>query len=248
MTGSNPPPPVILLSDKLMTINNIPTLVPVKLDVDEMNYSSWTYFLKHICKGYSILDHLLGKPSDDASSSAPDAEWLKIDTIVLSWIFITLSPTLQQRLVNEDPQTAKEAWDMLASIFNDNKRSRSIALKAELRAIKLGDLSIDAYFRKIENMATILSSLGSPISNDDIVTFALEGLPAKYDSVSTIIAHREVFPDLKTVRSMLTTEEMRLKTRGLDTLVDSSSSSPMVLLANSNSNLLSVFIKFDNMK
>jgi hypothetical protein len=179
------------------------------------------------------LDHLLGKSSDDATSSAPDAEWLKIDTIVLSWIFITLSPTLQQRLVNEDPQTAKEAWDMLASIFNDNKRSRSIALKAELRTIKLGDLSIDAYFWKIENMATILSSLGSPISNDDIVTFALEGLPAKYDSVSTIIAHREVFPDLKMVRSMLTTEEMRLKTRAQDAIVDSTSSSPMVLVANS---------------
>ena len=93
-----------------MTINNIPTLIPVVLDVEAMNYSSWIYFHKHLCKGYSILDHLLGQSSDEATSSAPpDAEWLKIDTIVLSWIFITLSPTLQQRLVNEDPQTAKEA-------------------------------------------------------------------------------------------------------------------------------------------
>ena len=186
------------------------------------------------------MDHILGKSSDDATSSAPptppDAEWLKIDIILLSWIFITLSPTLQQRLVIEDPQTAKEAWDKIALIFNDNKRSRSIALKAELRALKLGDMTIDAYFRKIENIATILTSLGSPISSDDVVTFALEGLPAKYDNVSTIIAHREVFPDLKTVRSMLTTEEMRLKSRAQDAFVDSTSSSPMVLLANSNSN------------
>ena len=223
-----------------MTINNLNTLVPVKLDIEDMNYSSWIYFFKHICKGYSILDHILGTSSDAATSSAPptppDAEWLKIDTIVLSWIFITLSPNLQQRLVLEDPQTAKEAWDKIALIFNDNKRSRSIALKAELRAIKLGDMSIDAYFRKIENIATILTSLGSPISNDDVVTFSLEGLPAKYDSVSTIIAHREVFPDLKPVRSMLTTEEMRLKSRAQGSFVDSTSSSPMVLLANSPSN------------
>ncbi|GJQ89510.1 pentatricopeptide repeat-containing protein [Tanacetum coccineum] len=59
--------------------------------------------------------------------------------------------------------------DILAEIFNDNKRSRSIGLKANLRSLKLGDLSIDAYFHKIESIATILATFGSPISKDDIV-------------------------------------------------------------------------------
>ncbi|GJZ10301.1 hypothetical protein Tco_0545060 [Tanacetum coccineum] len=93
---------------------------------------------------------------------------------------------LPERLVVEDPQTDKEAWDLIAKIFNDNKRSRTIALKAELR-----------------------------ISN-------------KYDNVSGIIVHREPFPDLKTARSMLTTEEMRLKSKSQASHVDSSSSSPIV--------------------
>lgn len=94
------------------------------------------------------------KAINEGSSSTPpppDAEWLKIDTIILSWIFITLSKTLQQRLVVDNPQSAKEAWTILADIFQDNKRTSSIALKAELRSLKLGELSIDAYFRKIEN-------------------------------------------------------------------------------------------------
>ncbi|GJU70213.1 hybrid signal transduction histidine kinase M [Tanacetum coccineum] len=188
--------PVTLLSDKLMTIINLTTLVPVKLDIDEMNYSS------------------SGEPTDEATSSNPSppiAKWLKIDSIVLSWIFMTLSKTLQQRLVVEDPQTAKEAWDLIASIFNDNKHTWYIALKAELRSLKLGDLSTDGYFRKIMPIATILTSLGSHISNDDVVTIALEGLPDKYDNVSGIIVHREPFLDLKMVHFMLTTEEMRLK-------------------------------------
>ncbi|GJZ58088.1 hypothetical protein Tco_0613582 [Tanacetum coccineum] len=97
-------------------------------------------------------------------------------------------------------------------------------------------MSIDAYFRKIESIATILTSLGSTMDNDDVVTFALEGLPARYDKIATIIAHREPFPDLKTVRSMLTTEEMCLKSRVQDAFVDTTSSSRMVLLANSGSN------------
>ncbi|GJW11582.1 ribonuclease H-like domain-containing protein [Tanacetum coccineum] len=92
-----------------------------------------------------------------------------------------MSKTLQQRLV-ENPQSAKEAWDILADIFHDNKRTRSIALKGELRSLKLEDLSIDAYFCKIESIATVLTSLGSPMNSDDVVTFALEGLPAKYDN------------------------------------------------------------------
>ncbi|GJZ51329.1 ribonuclease H-like domain-containing protein [Tanacetum coccineum] len=105
-----------------------------------------------------------------------------------------------------------------------------------LRSMKLGDLSIDAYFRKIESIATILSSLGSPISNGDVVNIALDGLPDKYHYVSDIIIHRDPFPDLKTVCSMLTTVEMRLKSRAQATYVDSTSSSPMVLLANSGTN------------
>ncbi|GKD82237.1 hybrid signal transduction histidine kinase M [Tanacetum coccineum] len=52
-------------------------------------------------------------------------------------------------------------------------------------------------------------------------------------SLLDIIVYREIFPYLKTVRSMLTTEEMRLKSRAQATPIDSSSSSLMVLLANS---------------
>nr|GEU29738.1 ribonuclease H-like domain-containing protein [Tanacetum cinerariifolium] len=97
-------------------------------------------------------------------------------------------------------------------------------------------MNIDAYFRKIEPIATILTSLGSPMTSDDVVTFALEGLPARYENISTVIAHRDPFLDLKTVRSMLTTEEMRMKSWAQHTLVYDTSSSLMVLLANSSPN------------
>ncbi|GKC74936.1 hybrid signal transduction histidine kinase M, partial [Tanacetum coccineum] len=183
MTGATPPPS-LLLSDKLMTITNLKTLVLVLLDVDEMNYSTWMYFFKNLCRGHELLKHILGEPTDEASST---------------------------RLVVEDPQTAQEAWDLLVEIFSDNKRSCSIALKAELRSMKLGDLSIDAYFQKIESIATILTSFGSPISNDDVVIIALEGLANKYENVSSIITHYEPFSDLKTAHSMPTTEEMRAR-------------------------------------
>ncbi|GJX35371.1 hypothetical protein Tco_0246928 [Tanacetum coccineum] len=52
-------------------------------------------------------------------------------------------------------------------------------------------------------------------------------------NVSGIIVHWEPFLELKMVHSMLTSEEMRLKSRDQATSIDSTSSSPMVLLTNS---------------
>nr|GEX34802.1 hybrid signal transduction histidine kinase M [Tanacetum cinerariifolium] len=141
-----------------------------------------------------------------------------------------LSKTFQVWLVVEDPQTAKEAWDLIALIFNDNNRTLSIALKGELRSLKLGYLSIDAYFHKIEYIAIILTSLGSPISNHDVVTISLEGLPDKYENFFDIVVHWDPFLDFKTVRSMLNTKEIRLKSRAQASSIDSTSSSPLVLL------------------
>ncbi|GJZ54157.1 hypothetical protein Tco_0609042 [Tanacetum coccineum] len=195
MTGSENPP-VILLSDKLSTVthhHHLLTHVPVKLDIDNWNYTFWMYFFKNLCKGYEVLKYILGLSSEATMSTTLllNPEEVKVDTIVLSWILMILSDTLQACLVVEDPQTAKEAWDLIAKILNDNKCSQTIALKAELRSLGLG-------------------------------------LPQKYENVSGIITHPEPFPDLKTARSMLTTEEMRLKSKSQALPVASSSLSPMV--------------------
>ncbi|GJV63442.1 ribonuclease H-like domain-containing protein [Tanacetum coccineum] len=85
---------------------------------------------------------------------------------------------------------------------------------------------------------TLQESLGSPVTSEDVVTFALEGLPDKFDQVCGIMHHHDTFPDLKTTRSMLTTEEIRLKSKSLSLPVDSWSSSPLVLMVESGTNRL----------
>nr|GEV89691.1 ribonuclease H-like domain-containing protein [Tanacetum cinerariifolium] len=131
-------------------------------------------------------------------------------TLSQSWIFSTLAPSLRKRLVDLNPTTAKDAWTYIA------------------------DLSIDGYFQKIEYIVSVLNGLGSPLSNDDVVTFALEDLPSTDETIYAVIVSREPFMDLKMVRSLLTTHEMRLNSRVQNPLVDATSASPMVLLAKSN--------------
>ncbi|GJS35998.1 hypothetical protein Tco_0534380 [Tanacetum coccineum] len=114
------------------------------------------------------------------------------------------------------------------------KWTKTIALKGELRIIKLDDQTMDAYSQKIESITIVLTNLGSPMSNDDVFTYALHGLSDKYDQVAGIIAHRDPFLDLSTVQYMITTEEMRLNFKFQPTLTDTSPSSPTILLAETN--------------
>ncbi|GKC52520.1 hybrid signal transduction histidine kinase M, partial [Tanacetum coccineum] len=206
-----------------------------KLDLENWNYGSWEFFFEQLCYSYEVTKYIHGSSNDPAPSTPTPLtpEELKVDKIILSWIFMMLSDALQERLVMERPKSAKEAWDRITDIVKDNKWSRTIALKSELRSIKLGDLSIDAYFRKIESIATILTSLGSLVSSEDVVTFALEGLPDKYDQVCGIMQHKDTILDLKTACLMLITKDIRLKSKSHALPMDSSSSSPMVLMAKS---------------
>ncbi|GKB71602.1 ribonuclease H-like domain-containing protein [Tanacetum coccineum] len=209
MTNSNtpPPPPALTLVEKLYAVYNINSLVPEKLDLQESNYSTWSYFFKGHCSNFNVLNHIDGSTS---TSDPPTDEWITADSIVKSWIFLTLSPTLRKRMISTNPASAKAAWDT-------PKR----------------DDTPDAYFSKIDSIITLLTDLGSTMDDDDIVTYAINGLSEKYGSLAQIIAHKDPFPDLATVRTMVTTEEMRLRSKQPILSTSTTSSSPQVLLATS---------------
>ncbi|GKB30529.1 ribonuclease H-like domain-containing protein [Tanacetum coccineum] len=227
MTGSVVNVAAPSLSDKLalVTHHHLLTRVPLKLDLDDWNYGAWEYFFLQLCGSYEVTKFLMDdRNSTSTSDPTPlTPEELKVDNIILSWIFYTLSDALQKRLVVARPKSAKEAWGFLSELVKENKRSRTSALKTELRSITLGDLSIEAYFQKVESLMTILASLDSPVLEDDVAHYVLAGLPPKYDQVCGYMHYQTTFPDLKTIRSLLLTEEMRLKTTASPSLADSSS-------------------------
>ncbi|GJY78083.1 hypothetical protein Tco_0483884 [Tanacetum coccineum] len=225
MTNDNPPPtPGLTLSDKLMAMNHLTTFVPQKLDVDVMNNSSWVYYFSHLCHGYGILDHLVDLVASSSTMTPTDpppkdAKWTKIDFIIRYWIFSTLAPSLRKCLVDLNPNHLQRKHGHILRLFSRTNKCPRVGLKVELHNLKLWDLSIDGYFQKIESIVSVLNGLGSPLSNDNVVTFALEGLPSTYEMISTVIVSRESFPDLKMVISLLTTHEMRLKSRVQNPLV-----------------------------
>nr|GFB59766.1 hybrid signal transduction histidine kinase M [Tanacetum cinerariifolium] len=96
-TTTPPPPPTLTLIKKLYAVTNINNVVHVKLNIDELNYSSWCYFFKINCDNFDVKKHIKGESDDESSSPPPPPtdEWKTTDSIVKSWIFLTLAPTLQ---------------------------------------------------------------------------------------------------------------------------------------------------------
>ncbi|GJS34071.1 ribonuclease H-like domain-containing protein [Tanacetum coccineum] len=155
-----------------------------------------------LLRGLQALEFIQPPTSTRTTTTeTPPDEWLTADSIVQSWIYITLSDSLLERVLKSKPTTAKDAWDALEKIFTDNKRSKNVELVGELRTLDIGDQTVDAYFRKINSIAT-----------------------------------RDPFPDLETVRSMVSLAESRINcNQGNSSASRISTSSPTVLMANTPS-------------
>ncbi|XP_071695889.1 uncharacterized protein [Rutidosis leptorrhynchoides] len=193
--------------DKIYTVTSIHHLIPVKLDLAKLNYAHWKkVFTKH-CAGFDVLNFITGTSTSEEKTSP---EWVKADAVVTTWIFNTISEPLLERVLNSKIATAHDAWVFLEKIFHDNKLSKTMELNAELRALDIGSLTVEEYFRKIDRIATHLRNLGSKVEDSDLVMFAVNGLNDKYVQAKHIILHRHPFPDLDTTRSMLLMEEMTI--------------------------------------
>ena len=87
-------------------------------------------------------------------------------------------------------------WKALTDLFQSKNDHRKLALKDQLRKIKMekGD-TILKYITKFVSCRDELGSIGITIANDYLVSLALLGLPKSWHSYQDSINVRENFPD-----------------------------------------------------
>ncbi|PWA57429.1 hypothetical protein CTI12_AA408350 [Artemisia annua] len=71
-------------------------------------------------------------------------------------------------------------------------------------------MSINDYCTKIKSLADRLNNLGSPVSENNLVIYAVNGLDSQFATIVKIIRHREPLPTFETARNMLLLEESTL--------------------------------------
>lgn len=74
------------------------------LDGTKVNYSSWVKLFKLHDRGYKVLHHIDGTVAP-AKTEATYEAWQEIDSIVLQWIYGTLSDEILVRVLDTDTTT-----------------------------------------------------------------------------------------------------------------------------------------------
>lgn len=190
--------------DKAYSIASIKACIPSPLDLDKLNYNSWSNLFKRFCRTYDVIHHL-DKPAT-TSTSQTDPYHATNDSIMVMWMYSTISPKLVD-IVIDDTTSAYEVRDRIKALFHDNKAARIIQLDNEIRNMVIGSLSVTDYFQEVKSKADRLANLGSTVSDSSLVTYAINGLRAKFPELVQIIRHKEPLPTFDQVRSMILLEE-----------------------------------------
>ncbi|GJS76143.1 putative nucleotidyltransferase, ribonuclease H [Tanacetum coccineum] len=191
--------------DKAYSIASIKACILTPLDLDKLNYNSWSSLFKRFCKTYEVHKHLEAPATTTASTVDPLHD--SNDSLVVMWIYSTISPKLVDMIV-DDSITAHGVWKRLQNIFHDNKDARVVQLDNEIRNMVIGNLSVNDYFQELKSKADRLANLDSPVSDSSLVTYAINGARSKFTEVARIFHHHEKLPTFYEARSMILLEEM----------------------------------------
>lgn len=75
-----------------LSISNIKNFIPVTLDMENVQYSSWAELFKITARAYQVLDHIVPpsateKAKEASSKTETDKDlWDRLDAVVLQWI------------------------------------------------------------------------------------------------------------------------------------------------------------------
>ncbi|XP_062221364.1 uncharacterized protein LOC133920808 [Phragmites australis] len=200
------------LHAQAVAVSNIRAFVPVVLEVGSTSYSKWSGLHLITLGKYALTDHVL------SDNTYPDvAPWLRMDCVVVSWIFGTISANLLETVMTSSDTnrqaTSREVWLALEAMFVGNKETRTMILDTEFRTLVQGDLTISDYCRKLKTMADQLGSLGEPVLDRTLVLATLRGLNERFTHMAALLKRQKPFPTFDDVRNDLLLEEITLADR-----------------------------------
>lgn len=137
-------------------------------------------------------------------------EWMTKDSMVHSWINATLSFDILQNIHKTSP-TARAAWLNIEKLFFDDASARLMQLKAQLRTLKKGSLSISAYLQQLKGISDAFDSVGHTVDEEDMVLQALCGLGQDYESFVTSLTTQSTLPTFSSLRTELLSYEQRIQ-------------------------------------
>lgn len=134
-------------------------------------------------------------PDDSSKASASkDSEWQRLDDIVRTWIYGSISPSLLQSIVRHI-DCGLDAWTRIENNFQNNKISRILHLESQFNEISLSNFpNVKSYCNELETIATSLDNLGTSISDNCLSLQVLQGLNSDYKTFRSLVHHMNHIP------------------------------------------------------
>ena len=124
-------------------VQNIRLLVSVVLELESPSYTHWRDLVLTL-RRYALDDHILV----DTSVVVQTPSWLRLDSVVLSWILGTISLDLHDLVCNS--LDARRARLTLEGQFLGNAEAWALRLDASFRTFVQGDLSVGEFCRRMK--------------------------------------------------------------------------------------------------
>ncbi|XP_026458513.1 uncharacterized protein LOC113359030 [Papaver somniferum] len=141
-------------------VTNIKTLIPILLDIkhDEFLHE---FFCSNSISKLTIWNFFIG---GSATPTDLDAATMKqLDALCCQWMFSTMAKDLILTVLKSG-KTAKEIWDHLKKLFQDNKGSRATTLESKFVNLKSTECNgVDNYCDKLKSFSDRLSDLDFPM-------------------------------------------------------------------------------------
>nr|GEY10871.1 Toll/interleukin-1 receptor (TIR) domain-containing protein [Tanacetum cinerariifolium] len=147
---------------------------------------------------YKVYNHLESHPTTESSTIDPLHR--SNDSLVVTWMYLTISPKLVEMVVDVDT-SAHDVWKRLKDLFHNNKDARVTQHDNELRNMSIGSSSVTNFFQDIKSKAG-LANLDSLVKDTSLVTYSINGIRSKYLNVARVIRIREKAPTFDELRSM----------------------------------------------
>ncbi|XP_070664627.1 uncharacterized protein [Malus domestica] len=188
-------------------ISSVSSSVNVKLD--ETNYLAWHFQMQLLLEGHSIIGFVYGSMPCLAQFSQDSSD----NSAILSGDSSTRVPT-------DDYKTWKMYDKALMQLITATLSP--VAVSCVIGSTSSKELWI------IKEARDLLSATGVFFDDDDIVILTLNGLPAEFNTIRSVIRGHETVISLKDLRSQLLAEEA---------LLENGSNLPMLsaLMAQTNS-------------
>ncbi|XP_020194217.1 uncharacterized protein [Aegilops tauschii subsp. strangulata] len=163
---------------------NIFERVPVRLSqADSSYYTSKTYF-SLMFREYHLIDHVDG--TVDFSLVPKFHDWSTIDTTIIRWFFLTISPDFFHTVV-QDGDDACAVWTKLNGIFTDNSSSENT--------------SVNDYCRHLKTLADELRDIGAKFDDDLLLSTLTAGLNEEFGNAAANLSSSPTRPSPSSLRT-----------------------------------------------